>query len=115
MARVANILCPIDFSEFSRCALDRAVRLARLHHAVITAIHVVEPNGQAGEEDRVVAREVRQVHAVRGHQHHEERAREDARAQLQRGEDEAFADEGTKRHAPGRTRRPGRLFRGAHG
>ncbi|HET7221465.1 MAG TPA: universal stress protein [Vicinamibacterales bacterium] len=55
MARVANILCPIDFSEFSRCALDRAVRLARLHNAVITAIHVVEPNGQAGEEAGVEA------------------------------------------------------------
>lgn len=49
MARIAHILCPIDFSEFSRCALDRAVRLAQLHRASLTAIHVVEPNGQ-GED-----------------------------------------------------------------
>jgi nucleotide-binding universal stress UspA family protein len=50
MARIAHILCPIDFSHFSRCALDRAVRLARLHRAALTAIHVVEPNGRPAAE-----------------------------------------------------------------
>jgi len=49
MARIANILCPVDFSEFSRCALDRAVRIARLHKAVLTAVHVVEPDEPDGD------------------------------------------------------------------
>lgn len=62
MARIANILCPIDFSEFSHCALDRAVRLARLHKATLNAIHVVETNGQGEEEERRRRRREEQEH-----------------------------------------------------
>jgi nucleotide-binding universal stress UspA family protein len=35
------ILCPVDFSEFSRHALDCAVRLARWNKARLIAIHVL--------------------------------------------------------------------------
>ena len=41
MVRIENILCPIDFSDFSRHAFDRAVAIARGHAAVLTALHVV--------------------------------------------------------------------------
>ncbi len=41
MVRIAKILCPIDFSEFSRHAFDRAVAIARSHGGAVTAIHVV--------------------------------------------------------------------------
>jgi nucleotide-binding universal stress UspA family protein len=41
MVRIENILCPIDFSEFSRHAFDRAVAIARGHGALLTALHVV--------------------------------------------------------------------------
>jgi nucleotide-binding universal stress UspA family protein len=41
MARIQNILCPIDFSEFSRHAFDRAVAIARTSQASVTALHVV--------------------------------------------------------------------------
>ncbi len=40
MARPTCILCPVDFSEFSRHALDCAVRLARWEHAHVVALHV---------------------------------------------------------------------------
>jgi nucleotide-binding universal stress UspA family protein len=40
MTRVKRILCPIDFSEFSRQALDSAVGLARWHKAKVIALHV---------------------------------------------------------------------------
>jgi nucleotide-binding universal stress UspA family protein len=40
MARTTRILCPVDFSEFSRHALDCAVRLARGNHARVVALHV---------------------------------------------------------------------------
>jgi nucleotide-binding universal stress UspA family protein len=41
MVRIEKILCPIDFSDFSRHAFDRAVAIARSHKAVVTALHVV--------------------------------------------------------------------------
>lgn len=56
MTRIANILCPIDFSNFSRCALDRAVRVARLHKAALRTIHVVEPNNARGADEEAVHR-----------------------------------------------------------
>ena len=41
MATITQILCPIDFSEFSRHALVRAAALANAHGASVTALHVV--------------------------------------------------------------------------
>jgi nucleotide-binding universal stress UspA family protein len=41
MARATYILCPVDFSEFSRRALDCAVQLARWQKARVVALHVV--------------------------------------------------------------------------
>ena len=38
-----HILCPVDFSEFSRHALDSAVAIARQQHATVTALHVIPP------------------------------------------------------------------------
>ena len=40
MASTTCILCPVDFSEFSRHALDCAVRLARWNKAHVLALHV---------------------------------------------------------------------------
>ena len=41
MVRIQRILCPIDFSDFSRHAFDRALAIARSHEAKVTALHVV--------------------------------------------------------------------------
>jgi nucleotide-binding universal stress UspA family protein len=41
MIRVANILCPTDFSEFSERALRHAGDLARWYEAHLTVLHVV--------------------------------------------------------------------------
>ena len=38
---INRILCPIDFSEFSRHTFGRAAALAKAHGASITALHVV--------------------------------------------------------------------------
>jgi nucleotide-binding universal stress UspA family protein len=38
--RIRHILCPIDFSEGSRRALDHAVTLARWYHARLSVVHV---------------------------------------------------------------------------
>jgi nucleotide-binding universal stress UspA family protein len=38
--RIRHILCPIDFSEGSRTALDHGVMLARWYHARLTVLHV---------------------------------------------------------------------------
>ena len=40
MIEIRNILCPIDFSEYSRRALDHAVTIARWHDSSITVLHV---------------------------------------------------------------------------
>ena len=41
MVRIKKILCPIDFSDFSHRAFDRAVAIARSHTAALTVLHVV--------------------------------------------------------------------------
>ena len=47
MARIRRILCPLDFSRFSRHAFEQAVTLAREFGADISAVHVyaVAPAG----------------------------------------------------------------------
>jgi nucleotide-binding universal stress UspA family protein len=40
---IKNILCPVDFSEFSRHAIDHAVTIARWYGARVTALHVLPP------------------------------------------------------------------------
>jgi nucleotide-binding universal stress UspA family protein len=40
MVRINTILCPIDFSDFSRHAFDRAVAIAKGDGASVTALHV---------------------------------------------------------------------------
>jgi len=42
MVAVRSILCPVDFSETSRRALDYALLLARTCAAELTVLHVVE-------------------------------------------------------------------------
>jgi nucleotide-binding universal stress UspA family protein len=42
MNQLKNILVGVDFSEASRCALEQAVRLAKLRAAQLHALHVVE-------------------------------------------------------------------------
>jgi nucleotide-binding universal stress UspA family protein len=45
---IKRILCPIDFSEFSKHAFDRAVAIAQTHNATVEALHVVPaPSGMA--------------------------------------------------------------------
>jgi nucleotide-binding universal stress UspA family protein len=41
MIRIKRILCPIDFSDFSRHAFDRAVAVARCYDAAISVLHVL--------------------------------------------------------------------------
>ena len=43
MTAIKQILCPVDFSEFSRRALDHALGVARCCGATVTALHVVAP------------------------------------------------------------------------
>jgi nucleotide-binding universal stress UspA family protein len=43
MALITNILCPVDFSTFSRNALDHAAAIARWYDATVTALHVLPP------------------------------------------------------------------------
>jgi nucleotide-binding universal stress UspA family protein len=43
MPTIRRILCPVDFSEFSRHALDHAVAVAGRYGAEITALHVIPP------------------------------------------------------------------------
>ena len=43
MARVQSVLCPVDFSEHSRRALEYAVALAAYHHARLTVLSVLDP------------------------------------------------------------------------
>jgi nucleotide-binding universal stress UspA family protein len=38
--QIQHILCPIDFSDFSRRALDYAVACARWYHATVSVLHV---------------------------------------------------------------------------
>jgi nucleotide-binding universal stress UspA family protein len=41
MVRIKHILCPVDFSDLSRHALDRAVAVARSYGAELTVLHVL--------------------------------------------------------------------------
>jgi nucleotide-binding universal stress UspA family protein len=41
MATITNILCPVDFSIFSRNALDHAAAIGRWYDATVTALHVL--------------------------------------------------------------------------
>ena len=41
MVHIRHILCPVDFSEFSRHAFDRAVAIARSYGAQLTVVHVL--------------------------------------------------------------------------
>jgi len=43
MTRIERILCPVDFSEGSRHAIDHAVALAHWYGAAVTALHVCPP------------------------------------------------------------------------
>lgn len=43
MTSIKRILCPVDFSEFSRHALDSAVAIARQQDAAVTALYVIPP------------------------------------------------------------------------
>ena len=48
MKKLEHILCPVDFSEISRQAFDRAVAIARADGASLTALHVLAtPNATA--------------------------------------------------------------------
>jgi nucleotide-binding universal stress UspA family protein len=40
MVEIRRILCPIDFSDFSRRAFDHAVAIARWYESTITVLHV---------------------------------------------------------------------------
>src|SRR6187399_1844477 len=41
MVHITHILCPVDFSDFSRHAFDRAVGIARSYGAELTVLHVL--------------------------------------------------------------------------
>lgn len=43
MITLSKILCPVDFSEYSKHALTYAVALATQFHSKLTLVHVVEP------------------------------------------------------------------------
>ena len=43
MRQINRILCPVDFSDVSRQAIDHAVLMARWYKARITALHVTNP------------------------------------------------------------------------
>jgi nucleotide-binding universal stress UspA family protein len=40
MIEIRRILCPVDFSDFSRRALDHAIAIARWYESTVTALHV---------------------------------------------------------------------------
>jgi nucleotide-binding universal stress UspA family protein len=43
MIEIRRILCPVDFSGYSRRALDHAIAIARWYEATVTALHVFSP------------------------------------------------------------------------
>lgn len=43
MIEIRRILCPVDFSDYSRLALDHAIALARWYGSTITVLHVFSP------------------------------------------------------------------------
>lgn len=44
MTEFKRLLCPVDFSEASRHALDHAIAIAGWYESHITALHVIEPS-----------------------------------------------------------------------
>jgi nucleotide-binding universal stress UspA family protein len=54
MARIERILCPVDFSEGSRHAVDLALAIARWYNATVTALHVSPPIALAPYIDPLV-------------------------------------------------------------
>jgi universal stress protein A len=68
MTSIKRILCPVDFSEVSRHAVDHAVAIARWYKASITALHVCNPMfmpvaGLSAPEQRVREVELERLHA----------------------------------------------------
>jgi nucleotide-binding universal stress UspA family protein len=47
MMMTRHVLCPVDFSECSRQALDRASAIARMSDASLTVLHIVAPPSAA--------------------------------------------------------------------
>jgi nucleotide-binding universal stress UspA family protein len=43
MIEIRRILCPIDFSDYSRRALDHAIAIARWYESTVTVLHVFSP------------------------------------------------------------------------
>ena len=43
MIAINRILCPVDFSQYSRHALEHAVAIARWYEAPLTVLHVIAP------------------------------------------------------------------------
>ena len=43
MIEIRRILCPVDFSDYSRRALDHAIAIARWYESTVTALHVFSP------------------------------------------------------------------------
>jgi nucleotide-binding universal stress UspA family protein len=41
MVQITRIVCPVDFSEVSRHAFDRALAVARSYNGTITVLHVL--------------------------------------------------------------------------
>ncbi|MBA3884868.1 MAG: universal stress protein [Acidobacteria bacterium] len=48
MIAIQRTLCPIDFSEFSKPAVEQAVALARWYEARVDLLHVAAINGRPG-------------------------------------------------------------------
>lgn len=68
MVPIERVLCPVDFSEASRHAIDHATVIARWYKASITALHVYTPMfmpvpGLPPPEDRVPEAELTRMHA----------------------------------------------------
>src|SRR5688572_30467472 len=43
MIEIRRILCPIDFSDHARRALDHAIAIARWYESTVTVLHVFSP------------------------------------------------------------------------
>lgn len=65
MIAIRTILCPIDFSEYSRRALDHAVTIARWYESTITALHVcpIVPVAAYAAREQLMAEVTRFVEA----------------------------------------------------
>ena len=58
MIQIRRILCPVDFSEFSRRALEYAAALSRLYEAELTVLHVRPPSPAVSGLERTPSRAV---------------------------------------------------------